>query len=118
MKVIIKKSVKLREEILVAAYSYHGVLNDQYFPPIMSNNWTTAIGHKAVLAHHLNGQKLGILPLGKRILVTDNSKMENSITKSENRISNLQNKVNEIRYQADAVSFGKFSESYLNDNEN
>ena len=74
-----KKSVKLREEILVAAYSYHGVLNDQYFPPIMSNNWTTAIGHKAALAHHLNGQKLGILPLGKRILVTDNSKTENSL---------------------------------------
>lgn len=64
-------AVRIRHEILEELYEFSEVSLPGYFPPVLGTQWTSNFGHLACLGHHLLAQRLGLIPEGRRHLITD-----------------------------------------------
>jgi len=58
-----------RKEHLERIYLESQACGD-YFPPLFGRSWTKFIGHLSVLALHSEAQNLGLVPAGRRYLLT------------------------------------------------
>lgn len=66
------EAAALRGNLLKNIYD-HADTGEGYFPPLFGGRWTNYIGHLAVLSLHSKAQELGIVPSGKRVLLTTGS---------------------------------------------
>ena len=62
-----EKSVNNRKLILSELYQINNVNTENYFPPVLSVEFSGPIGHQAMMGVHIAAQQLGILPYGKRL---------------------------------------------------
>lgn len=69
-----------RSKYLSKAYKEANADN-LYFPPLFGGRWTSYIGHLAVLILHSRAQELGMVPKGKRVLLTSGSVANQKIMK-------------------------------------
>ena len=53
--------------VLSQIYDFHKVERDDYYPPILSNQFFGPFGHHAVIGLHIAAQQTGILPAGERL---------------------------------------------------
>ncbi len=66
-------SIEIAKEVQREIYRNFDLLDSpKYFPKFMSTYWTNMIGHFAFLGIHVEGQKRGHLPFGKRHIFDTN----------------------------------------------
>lgn len=61
-------ATRRRISILEEIYSIHN-LEDDYFPPALSNQFFGVIGHHAYTGIHIAAQKIGLIPSAKRVAI-------------------------------------------------
>ena len=61
-------ATRLRISILEEIYALHDVQED-YFPPALSNQYFGVIGHHAYTGIHIAAQKIGLIPTAKRVAI-------------------------------------------------
>lgn len=67
-----QSATRLRISILEEIYSTHN-LEDDYFPPALSNQFFGVIGHHAYTGIHIAAQKIGLIPSAKRVAIVSPS---------------------------------------------
>jgi putative glycosyltransferase (TIGR04372 family) len=67
---------RIRKEIMHEIYELNGLLDVNYFPPILSELFSTAFGHQLSIGVHIGAQNLGLIPSGQRYLVVQKNHLK------------------------------------------
>ena len=73
------QATKIRREVLEELYANQGATGKDYYPPFVSSQFLEAFGHFGILAAHLHGTKVGLLPAGKRYALTNSRQIQNQM---------------------------------------